>query len=76
MILGLQLLLNFSPLFYCLDLNFLAFDLYFVLRMSLFPSRFHRSFHLPSFDINDLNGVDNLIIGNSDVVFRHVFLVS
>uniref|UniRef100_A0A0N4VFJ6 GPI ethanolamine phosphate transferase 3 n=1 Tax=Enterobius vermicularis TaxID=51028 RepID=A0A0N4VFJ6_ENTVE len=30
--------------------------------MSLFPSRFHRSFHLPSFDINDLNGVDNLII--------------
>uniref|UniRef100_A0A0N5AMA1 GPI ethanolamine phosphate transferase 3 n=1 Tax=Syphacia muris TaxID=451379 RepID=A0A0N5AMA1_9BILA len=32
--------------------------------VSLFPGRFHRSFHVPSFDINDLDGVDNFIVEN------------
>lgn len=30
--------------------------------ISLFPSHFHRSHHVPSFDINDLHGVDNVIL--------------
>ncbi|VDM23970.1 unnamed protein product [Toxocara canis] len=33
---------------------------------SLFPSQFHRHFDMPSFDVNDLNSVDNMIL-------RHIF---
>uniref|UniRef100_A0A915AER8 GPI ethanolamine phosphate transferase 3 n=3 Tax=Ascarididae TaxID=6250 RepID=A0A915AER8_PARUN len=32
--------------------------------ISLFPSQFHRHFDMPSFDVNDLNSVDDMIIGH------------
>lgn len=32
-------------------------------RISLYPKQFKRSYHLPSFDVNDLHTVDQMILG-------------
>ncbi|TKR93768.1 hypothetical protein L596_008168 [Steinernema carpocapsae] len=36
--------------------------------VSLYPTQFHRSFDLPSFDINDLHSVDDMVLMNSNVL--------
>lgn len=38
--------------------------IYYIFRTKILPNRFHREFTLPSFDIKDLETVDNLVIGN------------
>lgn len=43
----------------------------FLFRVSLLPNKFHRAFHLPSFDIKDLHTVDRLVLG-----IRHILLVA